>query len=59
MLVYILYRQHLQIDGELLKLQIPSLVAKAQGGQVNSLGYGKKSEDVTMDYPQPSPKSLS
>ena len=54
MLVYF-SRRHLQIDGELLKLQIPSLVVKAQGGQVNSLGYGKKSEDVTMDDPQPRP----
>ena len=44
-----------QIDGKLLKLQTPSLVSKELGGQVNSLGYGKRSEDVTMDNPQPRP----
>jgi hypothetical protein len=49
------HRQDPQIDGELLKLQTPSLVSKELGGQVNSLGYGKRSEDVTMDNPQPRP----
>jgi hypothetical protein len=44
-----------QIDGELLKLQTPSPISKEWGGQVNSLGYGKRSEDVTMDNPQPRP----
>ena len=45
--------RHPQIDGELLKLQTPSSVKKFQGGQVDSLGYGKSSEDATMDDPQP------
>ena len=44
-----------QIDGKLLKLQTPSLIPKGWGGQVNSLGYGKRTEDVTMDNPQPRP----
>ena len=44
-----------QIDGELLKLQTPNSISKEWGGQVNSLGYGKRSEDVTMDNPQPRP----
>src|ERR1700684_1624670 len=47
--------RHPQIAGELLKLCIPSLVAKARGGQVNSLGYGNKCKDATMDDPQPRP----
>jgi len=50
-----LHRQDPQIDGKLLKLQTPSLVSKELGGQVNSLGYGKRTEDVTMDNPQPRP----
>jgi hypothetical protein len=44
-----------QIDGELLKLQTPNSISKEWGGQVNSLGYGKRTEDVTMDNPQPRP----
>jgi hypothetical protein len=32
--------------------------AKAQGGQVNSLGYGNSSDDDTMDDPQPSPFNM-
>jgi len=30
-------------------------VTEKAGGQVNCLGYGKNSDDVTMDNPQPSP----
>ena len=44
--------------GDVLKLSRPSLVLKSQGGQVNSLGYGKTVKDVTMDNPQPSSKDL-
>ena len=55
MLVLALLGQDPQIDGELLKLQSPSLISKEWGGQVNSLGYGKRTEDVTMDNPQPRP----
>ena len=40
--------------GKLLKLHIPNQKTKVSGGQVNCLGYGHNSEDVTMDNPQPS-----
>jgi hypothetical protein len=56
MLVYALVRRRdPQIDGKLLKLQTPNPISKEWGGQVNSLGYGKRTEDVTMDDPQPRP----
>ena len=48
-------RRDPQIDGKLLKLQTPNSISKEWGGQVNSLGYGKRTEDVTMDDPQPRP----
>jgi hypothetical protein len=33
--------------GKTLKLQIPSQRSKGSGGQVNCLGYGHNSEDIT------------
>jgi hypothetical protein len=43
--------------GKFLKPTTTKLMLKGVGGRGNDLGYGNNVEDITMDNPQPSPKS--